>query len=105
MLMLQGKYKKKFTELLKTCSKPNFRLVNADFPPDHFSYVFIDESGNCTETETLIPIAGILTSSKSTISGQIVLIGDPKQLGSITHSPLAMQYGFSNLQCNLFFVL
>lgn len=73
-----------------------FRLVNAGTPLNHFSYVFIDESGNATETETLIPIAGLLTSATQTgeFSGQIVLAGDPKQLGPIIHSPLAKQYGF-----------
>ncbi|KAB0798896.1 hypothetical protein PPYR_06776 [Photinus pyralis] len=73
-----------------------FRLVNGGTPPNHFSYVFIDESGQATETETLIPIAGILSNieSKGVINGQIILAGDPKQLGPVIHSNKAKNYGF-----------
>lgn len=73
-----------------------FRLVNGGTPPNHFSYVFIDESGQATETETLIPIAGILTNieNKGEINGQIVLAGDPKQLGPVIHSSKAKDCGF-----------
>lgn len=65
-------------------------------PVNHFAYVFIDESGNCTETETLVPIGGLLTGKNNlgTLMGQVVLAGDPKQLGPIIHSPLAKEYGF-----------
>lgn len=62
----------------------------------HFSYVFIDESGHATESETLIPIAGILSGRDglSQIDGRVVLVGDPKQLGPIIHSVLAKEHGF-----------
>lgn len=62
---------------------------------ERFGYVFIDESGHSTESETLIAIAGILSNSNTIgqINGQIVLAGDPKQLGPIVHSPLARNYG------------
>lgn len=73
-----------------------FRLVNGGTPPKHFSYVFIDESGQATETETLIPIVGILTNeqNKGLIHGQVVLAGDPQQLGPVIHSSKAKDYGF-----------
>lgn len=71
------------------------RLVNAGIRSDHFSYIFIDESGHATETETLCAFAGILSAKESgSVSGQIVLAGDPKQLGPIIHSKLAKEYGF-----------
>jgi len=72
------------------------RLVNAGTPSNHFSYVFIDESGQATESETLIPIAGILTAAEKQgmINGQIVLAGDPKQLGPIIQSQKALEYGY-----------
>lgn len=65
-------------------------------PSNHFSYVFIDESGHATESETLLPVAGILTSVKNlgTLSGQLVLAGDPQQLGPITQSMIAKKHGF-----------
>lgn len=74
------------------------RLIQNDVPGGHFDYVFIDESGQATETETLIPIAGILSDSyDEVLNGQIVLAGDPRQLGPIIHSNLAKEYGFSKL--------
>ncbi|CAH0546603.1 unnamed protein product [Brassicogethes aeneus] len=64
------------------------RLLNGGIPDGHFTYVFIDESGYATETETLIPVAGFLSSvrRRSKITGQLVLAGDPKQLGPRIHS-------------------
>lgn len=58
--------------------------------------MFIDESGHATETETLIAIAGLLTCEENagTVLGQIVLAGDPQQLGPIIHSTYAKHYGF-----------
>ncbi|XP_044255237.1 putative helicase mov-10-B.1 [Tribolium madens] len=72
------------------------KLVNGGCPQDHFNYVFIDESGQATETETLVAIARILTSNakQGVVSGQIVLAGDPRQLGPVIHSTLAKEYGF-----------
>uniref|UniRef100_A0A670YHZ1 RNA helicase n=1 Tax=Pseudonaja textilis TaxID=8673 RepID=A0A670YHZ1_PSETE len=60
------------------------RLASADFPQGHFSHVFIDESGHAVEPESLITNVN---------GGQLVLAGDPKQLGPILRSPLAVQHG------------
>ena len=54
----------------------------------HFSHVFIDEAGQGMEPECFVPIAGLLKTTGSQI-GQLVLAGDPKQLGPIIRSPLA----------------
>lgn len=58
----------------------------------HFSYVFIDEAGQATEPETLIPL-NLLTSNKlgriGRLHGQVVIAGDPKQLGPSIRSKLA----------------
>ncbi|KAF5285040.1 hypothetical protein FQR65_LT02352 [Abscondita terminalis] len=72
------------------------RLVNGGTPPGHFSYVFIDESGQATESEALIPIAGILSSAEKPgmIDGQIILAGDPQQLGPIIHSQRSNSFGY-----------
>ncbi|XP_026530953.1 putative helicase MOV-10 [Notechis scutatus] len=72
------------------------RLASADFPQGHFSHVFIDESGHAVEPESLIAISGILDmmDPKTNVNGgQLVLAGDPKQLGPILRSPLAVQHG------------
>ncbi|KAJ9574743.1 hypothetical protein L9F63_008113, partial [Diploptera punctata] len=69
----------------------------ADF--SHFTHVFIDESGQATEPETLVPIAGILgMATKKNAGGQVILAGDHLQLGpvcSIKHA------GSSHLKISL----
>ncbi|XP_058835561.1 putative helicase MOV-10 [Topomyia yanbarensis] len=68
------------------------KLVQAKIKPGHFGYVFIDECGSATEASALIPIAGVITT-KETVSGSIVLSGDPLQLGPITRSEFAGEMG------------
>ncbi|PSN57275.1 hypothetical protein C0J52_02562 [Blattella germanica] len=40
------------------------RLVSGGIPAGHFSHLFIDESGQALEPETVIPLAGMLTSER-----------------------------------------
>uniref|UniRef100_A0A3B3ZWN2 RNA helicase n=1 Tax=Periophthalmus magnuspinnatus TaxID=409849 RepID=A0A3B3ZWN2_9GOBI len=65
------------------------RLVSGDIPMGHFTHVFVDESGHAVETECIVPLAGLLHPE----TGQVVLAGDPKQLGPIIRSPLALKFG------------
>ncbi|KAG9352845.1 hypothetical protein JZ751_017421 [Albula glossodonta] len=65
------------------------RLVSGGLPSGHFTHIFIDEAGHAVEPECIIGMAGLLHAE----AGQLVLAGDPKQLGPILRSPLAMQYG------------
>ncbi|XP_040905865.1 putative helicase mov-10-B.1 [Toxotes jaculatrix] len=65
------------------------RLVTGGIPEGHFTHVFVDEAGHAVETECLIPLAGLLHAE----TGQVVLAGDPKQLGPILRSPFALKYG------------
>ncbi|XP_067087810.1 putative helicase mov-10-B.2 [Osmerus mordax] len=65
------------------------RLVTGGVPQGHYSHVFVDEAGHAVETECIIPLAGLLQPG----SGQVVLAGDPKQLGPILRSPLAIKHG------------
>uniref|UniRef100_A0A8C5BSX3 RNA helicase n=1 Tax=Gadus morhua TaxID=8049 RepID=A0A8C5BSX3_GADMO len=67
------------------------RLVTGGIPPGHFSHVFVDEAGHAVETECIIPLAGLVQPE----SGQVVLAGDPKQLGPILRSPLVQNNGMS----------
>ncbi|GAB0097443.1 hypothetical protein DMENIID0001_130800 [Sergentomyia squamirostris] len=64
------------------------KFVQAGMNSDHFSYVFIDECGSCTEPSTLIPIAGLI-SSPNKLHGQVVISGDPKQLGPVIKAEIA----------------
>ncbi|XP_017768712.1 PREDICTED: putative helicase mov-10-B.1 [Nicrophorus vespilloides] len=56
------------------------------YNPDH---LFIDEAAQATEPETCIPI-GILQGVS-----QVVLAGDPKQLGPVVSSQVANRYGLA----------
>ncbi|KAM8988162.1 LOW QUALITY PROTEIN: helicase MOV-10 [Ara ararauna] len=72
------------------------RLVSANFPPGYFSHVFIDECGQAVEPESVVAIAGLLTAMDQDTNpngGQLVLAGDPQQLGPVLTSPLATEHG------------
>lgn len=56
----------------------------------HFTHLFVDEAGQATEPESLVPIGLIRCDSNP---GQIVLAGDPKQLGPVLMSSEAAAYG------------
>ncbi|TNN76493.1 putative helicase mov-10-B.1 [Liparis tanakae] len=65
------------------------KLVTTGIPVGFFTHVFVDEGGHAVESECVIPIAGLLSAQ----NGQLVLAGDPKQLGPILRSPFSLQYG------------
>ena len=60
---------------------------------DHFTHIFIDEAGHATEPETVIPFGLLDPNMKK--GGQVVLAGDPEQLGAMIRSSLAKQYDYS----------
>lgn len=68
------------------------RLVSGDIPDQHFTHVFIDEAGHSLQPECLVPLAGIF-STETPGGGQLVLAGDPQQLGPVLRSPVAIKYG------------
>ncbi|XP_078384845.1 putative helicase MOV-10 [Oculina patagonica] len=68
------------------------RLVSAKFPRTHFTHIFIDEAGHATEPECIIPVADLLDPNNPR-GGQLVLAGDPKQLGPILRSRTTQEYG------------
>ncbi|XP_014225088.1 putative helicase mov-10-B.1 [Trichogramma pretiosum] len=68
------------------------RLIFLGLKEKHFSYIFIDEAGQATEPETLQPInlAGSMKEGRfGTFHSQLILAGDPKQLGPGIRSKLA----------------
>uniref|UniRef100_A0A8C4TRH0 RNA helicase n=1 Tax=Falco tinnunculus TaxID=100819 RepID=A0A8C4TRH0_FALTI len=72
------------------------RLASANFPPGFFSHVFIDECGQAVEPESVVAIAGLLTAMDPETNpngGQLVLAGDPQQLGPVLRSPLSIKHG------------
>uniref|UniRef100_A0A8C4RP92 RNA helicase n=1 Tax=Erpetoichthys calabaricus TaxID=27687 RepID=A0A8C4RP92_ERPCA len=73
------------------------RLVSGGIPAGHFTHIFIDEAGHAVESECIVPVAGLLSLSdpiKNT-GTQLVLAGDPKQLGPILRSPVAIKHGLN----------
>nr|CAD7396432.1 unnamed protein product [Timema poppensis] len=70
-----------------TCSTLGLLHMMA-FPHGHFTHVLVDEAGQATEPEILIPLT--LINSKT---GQVVLAGDPLQLGPVVTSFIAKKYG------------
>lgn len=95
-----------------------------DLPKGHFSHIVIDEAGQATEPEILIPLGKWLFTKcsmcfvdtpegfwcvrgYSTInffyvagfmaheSGQAILAGDPHQLGPVVQSDIASSYGLA----------
>ncbi|NWS75650.1 SDE3 helicase, partial [Crotophaga sulcirostris] len=72
------------------------RLVSANFAPGFFTHVFIDECGQAMEPESVVAIAGLLSAmdqETNPTGGQLVLAGDPQQLGPVLTSPLAIEHG------------
>ncbi|XP_037357184.1 helicase MOV-10 isoform X1 [Talpa occidentalis] len=70
------------------------RLVSASFPIGHFTHIFIDEAGQSVESESLVAIAGLMEVKESgNPGGQLVLAGDPRQLGPVLRSPLTLRHG------------
>lgn len=49
----------------------------------------IDEAGHAMEPEALNAIAGVLAKD----GGQVILAGDPEQLGPVLRSPKAIDHG------------
>ncbi|XP_051280100.1 putative helicase mov-10-B.1 isoform X1 [Dicentrarchus labrax] len=76
-------------KILVTTLQTAGRLVTGGIPPGHFTYIFVDEAGQAAETECIIPIAGLLKPHRC----QVVLAGDPKQLGPIITSKIAQEHG------------
>ncbi|KAI9194377.1 hypothetical protein LWI28_005431 [Acer negundo] len=54
----------------------------------HFTHIFLDEAGQASEPESMVPIA--CHCQRDTV---VVLAGDPMQLGPVIHSREAESYG------------
>ncbi|XP_014648792.1 PREDICTED: putative helicase Mov10l1 [Ceratotherium simum simum] len=79
----------RFRIIITTCSSAGL-FYQIGVRVGHFTHVFVDEAGQASEPECIIPLGLI-----SDVSGQIVLAGDPMQLGPVIKSRLAMAYGLN----------
>eukprot|EP00095_Tigriopus_kingsejongensis_P010509 maker-scaffold45_size475391-snap-gene-0.8 protein:Tk10509 transcript:maker-scaffold45_size475391-snap-gene-0.8-mRNA-1 annotation:"hypothetical protein BRAFLDRAFT_119350" len=64
------------------------RLVSYGIGRDHFTHLFLDEAGYAIEPEAVISISGLINPAKA----KVVLAGDPKQLGPIIRSSVAIKH-------------
>ena len=64
-----------FRVVVSTCCSAAL-IRAAGVPEGHFTHVFVDEAGHAVEPELLIPLMAAR-------GAQVVLSGDPKQLGPI----------------------
>ncbi|NXD68606.1 M10L1 helicase, partial [Eolophus roseicapillus] len=78
-----------FRIIITTCSSAGM-FYQAEIRLGHFTHVILDEAGQATEPESLIPI-GLISEA----NGQIVLVGDPKQLGPVIKSKIALTFGLN----------
>ena len=76
-----------FSVVISTCFKAA-TLRNLDVPVGHFSHIVIDSAAQAEEPLVMIPI---MTFSNAYTN--IILAGDPNQLGPIIESPTAARSG------------
>ncbi|KAH0658561.1 hypothetical protein KY289_027309 [Solanum tuberosum] len=65
-----------------------FLLYAQGIKRGHLSHIFLDEAGQASEPDTMIPLSHLLR--KETV---VVLAGDPRQLGPVVFSKDAERYG------------
>ncbi|KAE8646088.1 probable RNA helicase SDE3 [Cucumis sativus] len=63
-------------------------LYAEDIKRGHFSHIFLDEAGQASEPESIIPVSNLCL--KKTV---VILAGDPMQLGPVVYSKEAEIYG------------
>ena len=76
-----------FRVVVSTCSEAG-TLQDLDVPVGHFSHIVIDEAAQAEEPLVMIPI---MTFSNANTN--IILAGDPHQLGPMIKSPTAARSG------------
>ncbi|KAK7439801.1 hypothetical protein VKT23_017376 [Stygiomarasmius scandens] len=78
---------KNYRVIVSTCVSASI-VSGIGMPRGHFSHIFIDEAGQATEPEAMISIKGMADGRTN-----VVLSGDPKQLGPVIRSTVARQLG------------
>ncbi|GBE89135.1 P-loop containing nucleoside triphosphate hydrolase protein [Sparassis crispa] len=78
---------KRYRVIVSTCVSAGF-TYGVGMPRGHFSHIFVDEAGQATEPEVMIAVKTMADNSTN-----VVLSGDPKQLGPIIRSPIARELG------------
>ncbi|XP_029472882.1 RNA helicase Mov10l1 isoform X1 [Rhinatrema bivittatum] len=79
----------RFRIVICTCSSAGM-FYQIGLRIGHFTHIFVDEAGQASEPECLIPL-GLMSEE----NGQVVLAGDPWQLGPVIKCRLAKAYGLN----------
>ncbi|KAL4247257.1 DNA2/NAM7 helicase family protein [Abortiporus biennis] len=77
----------KFRVIVSTCVSASF-AYNIAVPRGHFTHMFIDEAGQATEPEVMISVKTMADNNTN-----VILSGDPRQLGPIIRSAVARTLG------------
>ncbi|KAK1226913.1 hypothetical protein PQX77_010082 [Marasmius sp. AFHP31] len=78
---------KRFRVVVTTCISANI-VSGIGIPRGHYSHIFVDEAGQATEPEVMVAIKSMAGNDTN-----VVLCGDPKQLGPIIRSTVARKLG------------
>ncbi|KAF8804655.1 RNA helicase [Phlegmacium glaucopus] len=78
---------KGFRVIVSTCVSASV-CSNIGMARGHFTHIFIDEAGQATEPEAFVSIK-LMADSKT----NVILSGDPKQLGPVIRSGIARELG------------
>lgn len=87
---------KKYKIVVGTCSTIGSFMFK-DLPSNYFTHVFVDEAGQVTEPEVMIPISLLDTTNKRS---QIVLFGDPLQVGPTVFGVHCKSQNEDRLDCS-----
>ncbi|KAH9825185.1 P-loop containing nucleoside triphosphate hydrolase protein [Melampsora americana] len=78
---------KNYRVVISTCLSAGV-LAGVGVPAGHYTHVMIDEAGQAMEPEVMVPMKTLQKPDT-----QIILAGDPHQLGPIVRSPVATALG------------
>ncbi|KAG7097710.1 hypothetical protein E1B28_005034 [Marasmius oreades] len=76
-----------FRVIVTTCIS-SVIVSGIGIPRGHYSHIFVDEAGQATEPEVMVAIKNMADNNTN-----LVLCGDPKQLGPIIRSTVAQKLG------------
>jgi helicase MOV-10 len=79
---------KSYRVVVSTCVSSSI-VSGIGTPRGHYTHIFVDEAGQAAEPEIMVAVKQ-MTGPKT----NVVLSGDPKQLGPVIRSPIARELGF-----------